>query len=69
MVKRKEIRVSIGKNGEITLEPVGATGQECMGWTKALEEAIGEVASREMKPEFYESQDTFETTNDDGAGT
>lgn len=50
-----EIEIVITKDGQVTVEALGATGGACLGLTKALEQALGEVESRSCKVEFYES--------------
>ena len=50
-----EIEVIITLDGRVILEVIGATGTGCLELSKALEEALGSVESRECKIEFYES--------------
>lgn len=50
-----EIEIVISKDGQVTVEALGATGAACLDLTRALEQALGEVESRSCKVEFYES--------------
>ncbi len=49
----KEMIVKIDKNGNISIDTNGFTGDECIRETKKLEQALGVVTSREKKPSFY----------------
>ena len=54
----QEIEIIIEKDGQVRLEVRGVKGQSCLDLTKALEEALGgDVTSREMKPEAYETNE------------
>ena len=46
-----EIEVVIKKDGTTTVEGKGFQGNECLKETETLEEALGKVGSRRMKPE------------------
>ncbi len=49
--KLVQIEVVIGRDGKTTIEGKGFTGGTCLKETKLLEEALGKVSSRAMKPE------------------
>jgi hypothetical protein len=52
----QEIEVFIDKDGQVRLEVRGAKGTSCLDLTANLEAALGgEVESREMTPEAYET--------------
>lgn len=52
----EEIEVFIDKNGEVRIETRGIKGMSCLNLTAGLEAALGgEVESREMTAEAYES--------------
>jgi hypothetical protein len=52
----QEIEVFIGKDGQVRIEVRGVKGTSCLDLTKDLEAALGgEVESREMTPEAYET--------------
>ena len=50
-----EIEIVVSKDGTVTVEAKGAVGPGCLDLTRALEDALGSVASRSCKVEFYES--------------
>jgi len=51
MATLKEIKVIIGKDATVKAEPTrGFTGNTCLAETKSLEEALGKVEKRDMKP-------------------
>lgn len=52
----QEIEVFIGKDGQVRIEVRGVKGTSCLDLTKDLEAALGgQVESREMTPEAYET--------------
>jgi hypothetical protein len=50
-----EIEIVVAADGSITVEAKGVVGAGCLDLTRAIEEALGSVESRECKVEFYES--------------
>jgi hypothetical protein len=52
-MNKRYIKVDIPLEGDIIIEGVGFSGPECEKATRALEEALGKVVSREKKPDFY----------------
>ena len=46
-----EIEVTIKPGGATTIEGKGFKGSECLKETASLEEALGKVGGRRMKPE------------------
>ncbi len=56
MVKKIEIRIQ--SNGQISLEPKGAKGKECLSWTEGLEKDLqAKSPQREFKPEFFQDEE------------
>lgn len=53
-MKKDELEISITKDGEVSLNVIGAKGKKCLDLSKDIEEALGIVTSRETKPQFYE---------------
>ena len=52
-MKRQEITVTIGQDGQATVTVSGIDGSACEAATEALEQALGVVRSREWTPEYY----------------
>ena len=55
-----EIEIIVATDGTVTLEAKGVVGASCLDLTKAIEQALGEVESRECKTEFYEQAEAGE---------
>ena len=52
-MKRQEITVTIGQDGQATVAVSGIDGPACEAATEALEQALGVVRSREYTPGYY----------------
>ena len=46
----------INQDGNVTEEVQGVTNNTCMDITKEIEETLGKVNARELKPEYYQKQ-------------
>lgn len=55
------MRVRIGKDGSTRIEVEGGTGKNCLVFTQALEERLGKVTEREMRPESVEDEVMVQT--------
>lgn len=51
----KSIEVTISPTGEVAVEAVGFKGGACEAATKAIEEALGTVSDRKIKPEHHQT--------------
>jgi hypothetical protein len=56
------IRISADDDGNLSVEVVGAVGQQCLALTQPLEEVLGTVTTRDAKPEAYEQNTYLEQT-------
>ncbi len=52
---KHEIDIQIGADGEVSLKVRGLPGDQCLELTRAIEEELGLVISRERTSEFYQS--------------
>ena len=52
-MKRQEITVTIGQDGQATVAVSGIDGPGCEAATEALERTLGAVRSRERTSEYY----------------
>jgi hypothetical protein len=59
MAEYQKIEYRIGKDGKITEIVTGASGPSCTTTTSGIEEALGEVAARELLPEYYEGEENL----------
>ena len=46
----------INQDGNVTEEVQGVTNDTCIDITKKIEETLGKVNARELKPEYYQKQ-------------
>jgi len=53
-MQMQELEITIGNDGRVVIHVSGATGQDCVSLTGALEQAVGTVEERTFTPEFYE---------------
>jgi hypothetical protein len=49
----KSIEVIVQPTGEVKIDAVGFKGADCEKATKFLEKALGQVSSKQKKPEYY----------------
>ena len=52
---KKTIEITVSASGEIHIDAVGFKGVDCDRATKFLEEALGQVATKERKPEYLQA--------------
>ncbi len=57
-----QVTVRISRIGQVTIDVLNAQGMHCSTLTKVLEQALGETARDEMKPEYFETQQTLHDT-------
>jgi hypothetical protein len=53
-MEMQELEISIDKEGRVLMQVRGVHRDECLAVTKDLENAIGTVSERNLKPEYYE---------------
>lgn len=53
-MKKTEMEITIGPDGEVKIEVIGVSGKTCVDATEFLEEALGEVKDREFTREYYQ---------------
>lgn len=54
---KKTIEVVIGPDGSLRIEVLGFHGADCEQATAFLERALGRVAGRSKKPEYYHREE------------
>ncbi len=57
MAEYQKIEYRIGKDGKIIETVLNASGTGCTDATAAIEQALGTVESRTLKPEYYAGED------------
>lgn len=53
---KKEIEILIDPEGEVSVSTKGVKGKACLDLVKFLEESLGEVRNKTLKPEYYEPE-------------
>ena len=56
MAEKTELEVRIGADGVVRIVTHGLKGQACLVETKDLEDALGQVKTREKTREFYQEE-------------
>jgi hypothetical protein len=57
MPKKQELDIQIARDGTVTVNVLDGKGKSCLDLTKDLEESLGVVLDREVKPSFYEQEE------------
>jgi hypothetical protein len=55
-MKKREMKITIGKDGQVNIEVQGVGGPDCLEFSRFLEEELGEVKSRQKTAEYYEEE-------------
>jgi hypothetical protein len=56
-MKKREMQITIGKDGAVNIEVKGVGGADCLDFSKFLEEELGEVIARERTTEYYQEEE------------
>ncbi|MEH1883039.1 DUF2997 domain-containing protein [Nostoc sp.] len=62
MAEYQKVEYRIGKDGKITEAVIGASGAACTSTTSGIENALGEVETQELLPEYYEGDENVTGT-------
>ena len=54
MPKQRTPKFTIRQDGYVTEEVIGAASNECLNLTESIEKKLGELETRQFKPEFYQ---------------
>lgn len=57
----QEIIIDVDQQGNVKIEGKGFQGTECTQLTAAIEQELGEVANRELKPEYRQARTNLRT--------
>lgn len=57
-----QIKVRIGRTGQVTIDVLNTDGTQCRTLTKVLEQALGETTHDHLKPEYFEATQTIHDT-------
>jgi hypothetical protein len=61
MAEYRKIEYRIGKDGKIVETVLNTSGVSCTETTSVIEQALGEVESQKLLPQYYETEDDLET--------
>ena len=70
-MEKQTLKFTIRQDGQVTEEATGFTSNQCVEITKSIEEKLGNLETRQFKPEFYsnnvalqhnQNQDQTQTT-------
>ncbi|CAN5862657.1 hypothetical protein BH23PLA1_BH23PLA1_30050 [soil metagenome] len=62
----KTIEITVDPRGQTTVETKGFTGSECQQASRFVEQALGRTTAEQLKPEFYQSQQTEQQLRQQG---
>ena len=62
MAEYQKIEYRIGKDGKITETVINASGETCTDTTAPIEDALGEIESQELLPEYYQGEENLTNT-------
>jgi len=54
MSRQQTLKFTIRQDGRVTEEVMGATSNECVELTREIDNKLGELETRQFKPEFYQ---------------
>ena len=57
-----QVKVTISRTGQVTIEVLNAQGMQCSTLTKVLEQVLGETVKDDHKPEYFEVSQTAHDT-------
>ena len=52
-MQQQTIKFTIRQDGHVTEEVIGTTSHECVELTREIDNKLGELETRQFKPEFY----------------
>jgi len=59
-MEKQTLKFTIRQDGQVTEEAIGFTSHECVEITKSIEEKLGNLETRQFKPEFYSNNVTLQ---------
>ena len=55
MPEQQTLKFTIRQDGYVTEEVIGATSNECVELTRQIDNKLGDVITREHKPEYFQN--------------
>mgnify|MGYP003142265467 CR=1 FL=1 len=53
--EQQTLKFTIRQDGYVTEEVIGATADECLELTKQIDNKLGDLVTREYKPEYFKN--------------
>ena len=64
MPRQQTLKFTIRQDGRVTEEVIGATSNECVELTREIDNKLGELETRQFKPEFYSNNVALQYNQD-----
>ena len=64
MSRHQTLNFTIRQDGRVTEEVMGATSNECVELTREIDNKLGELETRQFKPEFYSNNVALQYNQD-----
>jgi len=61
---QQTLKFTIRQDGYVTEEVIGATSDECVELTRQIDNKLGDVITREYKPEYFKNNNNVALYND-----
>ena len=63
-VRQQILKITIRQDGHVTEEVTGTTSHECVELTREIDNKLGELETRQFKPEFYSNNVALQHNQD-----
>ena len=60
MSEQQTLKFTIRQDGWVTEEVIGATSNECVELTRQIDTKLGDLVTREYKPEYFNNNVTLQ---------
>ena len=64
MSRQQPLKFTIRQDGRVTEEVMGATSNECVELTREIDNKLGELETRQFKPEVYSNNGALQYNQD-----
>ena len=64
MTTQQTLKFTIRQDGWVTEEVMGATSDECVELTRQIDNKLGDVITREYKPEYFQNNNNVTLQHD-----
>ena len=65
MPSQQTLKFTIRQDGRVTEEVMGATSNECVELTREIDNKLGDLVTREYKPEYFKNNNVTLQHNQD----